>query len=75
MIKQLIGKSWYPSLSLSYVNSYSFKQLISLVPSDPGVLAKLGELYDAENDRSQAYHYYYEVCQSSLNTLFHYIVS
>ena len=38
-------------------------QLVTLVPTDPGVLARLGELHDAENDRPQAYHYYYEVSQ------------
>lgn len=36
-------------------------QLISVVPTDPHVLSKLGKLYDKEGDKSQAYHYYYEV--------------
>lgn len=36
-------------------------QLISVVPTDPHVLAKLGKLYDNEGDKSQAFHYYYEV--------------
>ena len=35
-------------------------QLISLVPTDPGVLQRVGEIYDGE-DRSQAFQYYYEV--------------
>ncbi len=35
-------------------------QLVSLVPTDPRVLQKLGELYDADSDRSQAFQYYYE---------------
>lgn len=36
-------------------------QLISVVPTDPHVLAKIGKLYDNEGDKSQAFHYYYEV--------------
>lgn len=35
-------------------------QLISVTPTDPHVLAKLGELYDSEGDKSQAFQYYYE---------------
>uniref|UniRef100_A0A3B1JA55 Intraflagellar transport protein 88 homolog n=1 Tax=Astyanax mexicanus TaxID=7994 RepID=A0A3B1JA55_ASTMX len=35
-------------------------QLISVTPTDPWVLAKLGELYDSEGDKSQAFQYYYE---------------
>lgn len=36
-------------------------QLISVVPTDSHALAKLGELYDSEGDKSQAFQYYYEV--------------
>ncbi|OXB81362.1 UNVERIFIED_CONTAM: hypothetical protein H355_001579 [Colinus virginianus] len=36
-------------------------QLISVVPTDPHVLSELGKLYDSEGDKSQAFHYYYEV--------------
>ena len=36
-------------------------QLISLVPTDPGILQRLGEMYDSDNDRSQAFQYHYEV--------------
>ncbi|KPP59966.1 intraflagellar transport protein 88-like, partial [Scleropages formosus] len=35
-------------------------QLISVTPTDPRVLAKLGELYDSEGDKSQAFQYYCE---------------
>ena len=42
-------------------NSRRYHQLLTLVPSDPGVLSKLGELYDSENEKSQAFHYFYEV--------------
>ena len=38
-----------------------FMQLISLVPTDPGVLQRMGEMYDSDNDRSQAFQYYCEV--------------
>lgn len=36
-------------------------QLISVVPTDSQALSKLGELYDSEGDKSQAFQYYYEV--------------
>ena len=39
-----------------------FMQLIGIVPTDPAILARLGELYDNEGDKSQAYQYHYEVC-------------
>ncbi|MEE6522103.1 hypothetical protein FKM82_020501 [Ascaphus truei] len=35
-------------------------QLISVVPTDSRALSKLGELYDTEGDKSQAFQYYYE---------------
>jgi len=37
-----------------------FNILITLVPSDPGILARLGAIYDKQDDRSQAYHYHNE---------------
>lgn len=36
-------------------------QLVSVVPTDPSVLSKLGELYDSEQDKSQAFQYHFEV--------------
>ena len=42
-----------------------FLQLIGVVPSDPSVLARLGELYDNEGDKSQAFQYYYDVSAAS----------
>lgn len=36
-------------------------QLITVVPTDSQALCKLGELYDIEGDKSQAFQYYYEV--------------
>lgn len=41
-------------------------QVISVTPTDPQALAKLGELYDNEGDKSQAFQYYYEVEAISL---------
>ena len=38
-----------------------FTQLISIVPTDPAILSRLGELFDNEGDKSQAYQYHYEV--------------
>lgn len=32
-----------------------------MAPTDPGLLAKLGELYDKEGDKSQAFQCYYDV--------------
>lgn len=40
-------------------------QLISVVPTDSRALSKLGELYDSEGDKSQAFQYYYEVGMQS----------
>ena len=37
-----------------------FLQLISLVPTDPRVLQRVGEMYDSDDDRSQAFQYHYE---------------
>ncbi|KAL7385177.1 hypothetical protein ABVT39_017044 [Epinephelus coioides] len=35
-------------------------QVLSVTHTDPQALAKLGKLYDAEGDKSQAFQYYYE---------------
>ena len=32
-----------------------------MVPSDSAVLQRLGEMYDQEGDKSQAFHYYFDV--------------
>ena len=51
-----------------------FLQLISLVPTDPHVLQRVGEMYDQEGDRGQAYQYHYEVSYtiSSTSLLLHF---
>lgn len=40
---------------------FRYMQLVSVVPTDPSVLSKLGELYDSEQDKSQAFQYHFEV--------------
>ena len=49
----------------SFHNS-RYMQLVSVVPTDPSVLSKLGELYDSEQDKSQAFQYHFEVLVSLL---------
>ena len=39
-----------------------FNILITLVPSDPGILARLGAIYDKQDDRSQVRFIYYKCC-------------
>ena len=36
-------------------------QLLGLVPTDPHILQRLGQLFDSEGDKQQAYQYYYDV--------------
>lgn len=43
-------------------------QLVTYVPTDPGIQQRLGEMYDNENDSSQAYQYYCEVCILSVTS-------
>uniref|UniRef100_A0A8D2D5E2 Intraflagellar transport protein 88 homolog n=1 Tax=Sciurus vulgaris TaxID=55149 RepID=A0A8D2D5E2_SCIVU len=45
----------YPNQAIEWL-----MQLISVVPTDSKALSKLGELYDSEGDKSQAFQYYYE---------------
>ena len=40
---------------------FRFMQLIGIVPSDASILQRLGEMYDAEGDKSQAFQYHYDV--------------
>ena len=46
-------------------------QLIGVVPTDASVLAKTGEIYDNEGDKSQAFQYYYDVSIGSSAMLLH----
>lgn len=38
-----------------------YNQLLGIIPSDPGVLQKLGEMYDTIEDKQQAYQFYSDV--------------
>lgn len=44
-------------------------QVISVTPTDPHALAKLGKLYSDEGDKSQALHYYHEVWKLLFGTV------
>lgn len=46
---------------MSIMTVHRFMQLIGVVPSDATVLQRLGEMYDAEGDKSQAFQYHYDV--------------
>lgn len=41
--------------------SECYQQLLGIVPTDPGILQRLGALNDHEGDKQQAYHYHYDV--------------
>ena len=41
-----------------------FMQLIGIVPTDATILQRLGEMYDNEGDKSQAFQYHYDVSKS-----------
>ena len=50
-------------------------QLIGVVPTDTSVLARTGEIYDNDGDKSQAFQYYYDVsCLPSFNFLVDHIL-
>lgn len=38
-----------------------YSQANNLAPTDPAILAKLGDLYDSEGDKSQAFQCHYDV--------------
>ena len=40
---------------------FRYHQILNLVPTDTAVLKKIAELYEQENDKSQAFQYMYEV--------------
>ena len=40
---------------------FRFMQLVGIVPTDATILQRLGEMYDAEGDKSQAFQYHYDV--------------
>lgn len=38
-----------------------YNQLLGIISSDPGVLQKLGEMYDSIGDKQQAFQFYNDV--------------
>jgi len=55
-------------LSIKYINIINlnfilnrYNQLLGIIPSDPGVLQKLGEMYDSIGDKQQAFQFYNDV--------------
>lgn len=51
-----------------------YNQLLGIIPCDPGVLQKVGEMYDATGDKQQAYQFYSDV-NFYLVHLSHFILS
>jgi intraflagellar transport protein 88 len=43
-----------------------YRILISVVPTDPNVLARMADLYLRENDKSQAFQYFSEVSEREI---------
>ena len=37
-----------------------YMQLLGLVPTDPGILQKVGTIFDNEGDKQQAYTYHFD---------------
>lgn len=50
-------------------------QLTSVTPTDAQVLAKLGDLYDNEGDKSQAFQYYYEVKKKKATAKYYMLIT
>jgi len=56
---------WYFQVSKSCTDippkeKFLFMQVIGLVPTDPGMLQKMGLIYDNEGDKQQAYQYHFD---------------
>ena len=49
---------------INFTFVFRYLQLLGLVPTDPGILQKMGEMFDAEGDKQQAYQYHTEVSES-----------
>ncbi|KAF3428930.1 hypothetical protein E2986_11773 [Frieseomelitta varia] len=53
---------WYYDFTYVYLkfhfNLSEYNQLLGIIPCDPGVLQKLGEIYDIAGDKQQAYQFY-----------------
>lgn len=46
---------------ISVTSSYRYLQLLGLVPTDPHIHQRLGQIFDSEGDKQQAYQYYFDV--------------
>ena len=57
---RLQNKVSYEKMMENYFVS-RYNQLLGIIPSDPGVLQKLGEMFDSMGDKQQAYQYYSDV--------------
>jgi hypothetical protein len=44
-----------------------FQYLITKVPSDPGALARLGQIFAKDDDETQAFHYHHEVSRGDVD--------
>lgn len=42
---------------------FRYQQVITLVPTDPYLLAKIGDMFDSEGDKQQAFQYHSDVCK------------
>lgn len=51
-------------VTILVVGLYRFLQLLSLVPTDPHIHQALGQIFDSEGDKQQAYQYYFDVSAS-----------
>jgi len=59
-IKYIINIIYKYIINLNFIlNRYN--QLLGIIPSDPGVLQKLGEMYDSIGDKQQAFQFYNDV--------------
>jgi len=47
-------------IKLNFISN-RYNQLLGIIPSDPGVLQKLGEMYDSIGDKQQAFQFYNDV--------------
>lgn len=48
-------------LNLAFETYCRYNQLLGILSSDPGVLQKLGEMYDSIGDKQQAFQFYNDV--------------
>lgn len=39
-----------------------YAMLLSVVPTDPNVLSRLGDIFDRQDDKSKAFQYHTDVC-------------